>query len=144
MIGLDIFLILIVAFFSNFITYLAYRYFISRRVSVLVEKIKEYEVRISSTSPKRRKRVELKTNRELRPYYSRLQYYLFMQWFLLISIYFIDLFLVFFYFDFNIKIPIIVPFVKRNFVDLYAGSILIFVLAYYIFTPLSLRYPKLI
>lgn len=144
MINFNIFYILILAFFSNLVTYMIYKYYISKRALLVAERIKEYESKISSSSPKRRKRVELKANKELRPYYSRLQYYLFMQWFLLISIYFIDLFLIFFYLDFNVKIPVVIPYIKSNYVMLYAGSILIFVLAYYIFTPLSFRYPKLI
>ncbi|MEM0373578.1 MAG: hypothetical protein QXO96_03385, partial [Sulfolobales archaeon] len=106
---------------------------------------KEYEDRINSiVSPKRRSRTLKMISKELQDYYNKFRLYLFTQTMILTSLYLINLFIIISYFSFSIYLPIIIPFIQSSAIEISgsSGPLLIYVLSFFLFTPISMRRPK--
>jgi len=134
-----------ISFISNVIVYLIYIFFIKKRLLNIYDKIKRYEDRISSiVSPKRRSRTLKLVSKELQAYYGKFRFYLFLQTIILSSIYLFNLFLIISYYSFSIYLPIIIPYIQNSPIEIpgSSGPLLIYVLSFFLFTPLSMRRPK--
>jgi magnesium-transporting ATPase (P-type) len=98
-------------------------------------------------SPKRKEKVYKKVSSEIKTYNSRLYKYSFVQSVLLIAFYMIDLFVILTYFVVPVSFPYYVPYLTlekdgQYYLDL--GYLLVFILSFILFTPISLRRPKII
>lgn len=143
-----LFYIILLSFFSNFVVYLFYKYYISRKLKYVIIKLKEYDNRLDKiVSDKRKEKVQKKIQNEIKSYNSTMYFYSFMQTTLLIFIYFIDLSLVVFRINFSLFLPYYIPIISIPYEGKYIipySSFIIFILSFVLFTPLSLRRPKII
>lgn len=143
-----IFYIILLSFFSNFVVYLFYKYYISKKLNYIIIKLKEYDERLGKiVSDKRKEKVQKKIQNEIKSYNSTMYFYSFMQTTLLIFIYFIDLSLVVFRMNFNVCLPYYIPLISIQYNGKYIipySSFIIFILSFVLFTPISLRRPKII
>lgn len=143
-----LFYIILLSFFSNFVVYLFYKYYIGRKLNHVIMKLREYDNRLGKiVSDKRKEKVKKKVQNEIRSYNSAIYFYSFIQTTLLIFIYFIDLSLVVFRINFNLSLPYYIPIISIPYNGKYIipySSFIIFILSFVLFTPLSLRRPKTI
>jgi hypothetical protein len=139
---IEVFYIILISFISNISVYLIYLFILKHRILNMYSKIKEYENKISSkVSQKRRSRFMRKFSKDIQAYYNSLRLYLFLQTFILMIIYIIDLLFIISNFSLNIIIPPLIPFLINSSFNISenSASILIFIISFFIFTPLSLR-----
>lgn len=146
--GYQILGIILLSFLSNFIIYIIYRSFIQRKLSDAIRMLEYYNSRLERVvSPKRKEKVYKKVSSEIKTYNSRLYKYSFVQSVLLIAFYMIDLFVILTYFVVPVSFPYYVPYLTlekdgQYYLDL--GYLLVFILSFILFTPISLRRPKII
>jgi hypothetical protein len=143
-----IFFIISISFLSNFIIYLFYKAFIYNKLVSIIRKLEYYDERLGKVvSSKRKERIYKKISPEMKAYNSKLYMYSFLQSLLLIVFYMIDLFIVLTYFSVKVYLPFYIPFITRSVDHVYyleLGSLIIFILSFVLFTPISLRRPKII
>lgn len=143
-----IFFIIFISFLSNFIIYLFYKLFIYNKLISVIKKLEYYDKRLGKVvSSKRKERIYKKISPEMKTYNSKLYMYSFIQSLLLIVFYMIDLFIVLTYFSVPVYLPFYVPFITHIIGHIYymeLGSLIVFVLSFVLFTPISLRRPKII
>uniref|UniRef100_A0A2U9IEA5 DUF106 domain-containing protein n=1 Tax=Acidianus brierleyi TaxID=41673 RepID=A0A2U9IEA5_9CREN len=143
-----IFFIISISFLSNFAIYVFYKIFIYNKLISVIKKLEYYDQRLGKVvSNKRKERIYKKISPEMKTYNSKLYMYSFFQSLLLIVFYMIDLFLVLTYFSVPVYLPFNIPFIThisghKYYLEL--GSLIIFILSFVLFTPISLRRPKII
>uniref|UniRef100_A0A2U9IMS9 DUF106 domain-containing protein n=1 Tax=Acidianus sulfidivorans JP7 TaxID=619593 RepID=A0A2U9IMS9_9CREN len=144
--NLDFFLILLISFFSNFIIFLIYKFFIEKRLIRVMSILRQYDDRINRiTSNKRKEKVYKKIYKQIKSYNSSLYFYSFLQSILLLVFYFIDLFLILEYIPIKVFLPFYIPFLTININQKYeilGSNLILFILSFVLFTPLSLKRPK--
>ncbi|EWG07334.1 MAG: hypothetical protein ASUL_05056 [Candidatus Aramenus sulfurataquae] len=140
--------IILLSFLSNFIIYIIYRSFIQRKLLNAIRMLEYYNSRLERVvSPKRKEKVYKKVSSEIKAYNSRLYKYSFVQSVLLIAFYMVDLFVLLTYFVVPVRFPYYVPYLtlkKDGQYYLNLGYLLVFILSFILFTPISLRRPKII
>ncbi|EZQ03838.1 hypothetical protein CM19_08960 [Candidatus Acidianus copahuensis] len=145
---IDIFLIILISFLSNMLIFLVYKAFLGKKIESILVKLREYDERLNKiSSSKRRERIYNKVSKQIKSYNSSLYFYSMLQSILLIVIYMIDLYIVISHFQVNLYLPFEIPILTltKNGQHLLLGSTLIlFILSFVLFTPLSLRRPKVI
>lgn len=143
--NLTIFYIIGLSFLLNFLIYLEYKLYLLSRMNLALERIKEYENRIEKiTSPKRKDKTMRKISKEVDYYTRKFRDYIFIQSLTLVFLYMIGLFVVTYaitspvYFPYNVPLTIIYhnKYIISNF--------FIYIISFLLFTPLSLRRPKII
>lgn len=143
---LGIFLIILFSFFSNFFLYLIYKFFLGKRLSAIINILKQYDNRLEKiTSAKRKEKVYRKVSKEIKSYSSTLYFYSFLQLILLLTFYFIGLFVITAYISLQVFLPFYVPLLTvqvNGKYEIVGGTLILFILSFILFTPLSLRRPK--
>ncbi|ABP94293.1 hypothetical protein HA72_0116 [Metallosphaera sedula] len=136
--------ILFFSFLLNFVLYLVYRYYISRKISQYLLVLEDLNSRINKVTSKRRERVYRKLSKDIRKYNSGLYFYSMLQSFALLGLYILGLFLIF-TMRFTVYIPFYIPVLTQSVSSRHVileGPILVYILSFLLFTPLSLRRPK--
>lgn len=143
--NLGIFYILSLSFLLNFLIYLEYKFYLLNKMNFAIEKIKEYEDRvIKISSPKRRDKTMKKISKELDYYTNKLRNYMFIQSLTLIFIYMLGLFIVLDYINYPIYFPYNTPLTVSYEGKYIISNLFIYIISFLLFTPLSLRRPKII
>ncbi len=144
----QILLIILLSFLSNFAVYVIYRKFIQSKLSSTIKMLEYYNSRLEKVvSPKRKEKVYKKVSSEIKAYNSRLYKYSFVQSMLLIVFYMLDLFVLLSYLVVPVQFPYYVPYLTTKKDEQYylnLGYLLVFILSFLLFTPISLRRPKII
>lgn len=143
---ISIFYIILISFAFNFLLYLWYKFYLYSKIVESIEYIKKYEDRLSSIrSEKRRNKVLRNVSPYLKQYESKLRNYIFIQSLTLIFVYMIGLFIVIYY--------ITPPYAYFPYPSIFTpeingratvNNLFIYIVSFLLFTPLSLRRPKLI
>nr|CAA73484.1 orf1 hypothetical protein [Sulfolobus acidocaldarius] len=143
---ITIFYIIGISLVLNMIVYLAYRFYLQSRMKSTIEYIKKYEQRISSiSSPKRRSKAMKSVSKELNVYECKLRGYMFLQSMLMMATYIVGLFLILY-----LIVPPYVYFPYESPLTAAVGgkpaisTLIVYIVSFLVFTPLSLRRPKLI
>ncbi|WP_246263926.1 hypothetical protein [Metallosphaera tengchongensis] len=99
---------------------------------------------MNKVASKRRERVYRKISKDIKKYNNVIYFYSMMQSILLLALYIVGMFLVF-PMSFQVFLPFAIPVltvgVSGRF-EVVEGPILIYILSFLLFTPLSLRRPK--
>lgn len=136
--------VVFLSLFLNAFLYLVYRVFFSKRLLRSMEELERLQARINNVVPKRRDRVYMKLTKDIKRHTNTLYFYSLLQSTALLALYMVGLFLVF-SMDFVLYFPFYVPLLTaklngRN--VLVEGPLLLYILSFLVFTPLSLRRPK--
>jgi hypothetical protein len=138
--------ILLISFLFNFILYLWYRFYLNPKMTKTILLIRKYEDRISSiTSNKRRNKVMRAVSSEVQTYTNKLRNYMFFQSLTVIMVYMVGLVIVlnyiypsYVYFPYS---TIVTPPISGK---PEINNLFVYILSFLLFTPLSLRRPKLL
>ncbi|AWR99391.1 hypothetical protein DFR87_06390 [Metallosphaera hakonensis JCM 8857 = DSM 7519] len=134
-------------FFSmllNIIIYLFYKFYISKRILRYIEVLDNLNDRINKVTSKRREKLYRKLSKDIKRYNNSLYFYSMLQSLILLGIYIAGLLLVF-SLSFNVYLPFSIPILTERVSNknlVLEGPILIYILSFLLFTPLSLRRPK--
>ncbi|WP_225905643.1 hypothetical protein [Stygiolobus caldivivus] len=130
----------------NFLLYLWYKFYLSPKMIEAIGMIRKYEDRLSSiTSNKRRNKVMRAVSTEVQTYTNKLRNYMFFQSFTVIIVYMVGLILVLNY--------ITPPYALFPYASILTppvdgkpeiNNLFIYILSFLLFTPLSLRRPKVL
>lgn len=138
--------IISISFLFNFLLYLWYKFYLNPKMMEVINVIKKYEDRISSTASSRRQRKKMNALRsDFQAYTNRLRNYMFFHTLTVIFVYMIGLFIVL---DF-----IYPPYVAFPYSSVLTppvngkpeiNTLFLYILSFLLFTPLSLRRPKVL
>jgi hypothetical protein len=142
--SVEILEVLFLSLSLNVLLYALYRTFISKRLSRSLQELEKLQARINTVVPKRRDRVYMKLSKDIKRYNNAVYFYSLLQSMVLLALYMIGLFFVF-SMNFVLYFPFYVPLLTvriegRN--VLVEGPLLLYILSFLVFTPLSLRRPK--
>ena len=143
--NLIVFVPITIGFVANLIVYVLYKIFLENRFSSLINEIIKLETKLySSASEKRRMRKQKLKKDELQALYSAFKWLSFLQTSTLMASYFVGFLIVATYFnDLQLAFPLKVPVLTNSNSLIYGGSVLLYILSFFIFVPLGLRRPKL-
>lgn len=143
--SLTIFYVIGISFLLNFLMFIEYKFYLSNKMNLALEKIKEYEDRVVKiSSPKRKDKTMKKISKEVDYYTAKLRNYMFMQSLTLIFVYMVGLFIIIdfitspIYFPYNTPLTIFMN--GKNIIS----NLFVYIISFLLFTPLSLRRPKII
>jgi len=143
--SLAIFYIIGLSFLLNFLIYLEYKIYLLNKMNLVLEKIREYENRIEKiTSPKRKDKTMKRISKEVDYYTRKFRDYMFIQSLTLIFVYMVGLFIVTYAIASTIYFPYDVPLTIAYHNKYIISNFFIYVISFLLFTPLSLRKPKII
>ncbi|WP_238024590.1 MULTISPECIES: hypothetical protein [Metallosphaera] len=106
--------------------------------------LEDLNSRINKITSKRRERVYRKLSKDIRKYNSGLYFYSMLQSFALLGLYILGLFFIF-SMNFPVYLPFSIPVLTQTVSSKHVvleGPILVYILSFLLFTPLSLRRPK--
>lgn len=142
----EIFLIILLSFVLNLIIFIIYRFFIGKRMKIIIDALRQYDSRLERiSSAKRKEKIYRKVSKQIKSYSSSLYFYSFLQLTLLLVFYFLGFFLVTSYVYTQVYLPFYVPLLTVQSYGKYeivGSSLFIYILSFILFTPLSLRRPK--
>ena len=143
--NLIVFVPITIGFVANLIVYVLYKIFLENRFSSLINEIIKLETKLySSASEKRRMRKQKLKKDELQALYSTFKWLSFLQTSTLMASYFVGFLIVASYFnDLQLTFPLDVPVLTNSNGLIYGGSVLLYILSFFVFVPLGLRRPKL-
>jgi hypothetical protein len=145
MMNLIVFVPITIGFVANLIVYVLYKMFLENRFSSIINEIIKLETKLYSlASEKRRMRKQKLKKDELQALYSTFRWLSFLQTSTLMASYFVGFLIVASYFnDLQLVFPLEVPILTNSNGLIYGGSVLLYILSFFIFIPLGLRRPKL-
>ncbi|MCQ4342438.1 MAG: hypothetical protein RXN77_02830 [Sulfolobaceae archaeon] len=145
MMNLIVFVPITIGFVANLIVYVLYKTFLEDRFSSIINEIIKLETKLySSASEKRKMRKQKLKKDELQTLYSTFRWLSFLQTSTLMASYFVGFLIVASYFnDLQLAFPSKVPVLTNNNGLIYGGSVLLYILSFFVFVPLGLRRPKL-
>jgi hypothetical protein len=145
MMNLIVFVPITIGFVANLIVYVLYKIFLENRFSSIINEIIKLETKLySSASEKRKMRKQKLKKDELQTLYSTFRWLSFLQTSTLMASYFVGFLIVASYFnDLQLAFPLEVPVLTNNNGLIYGGSVLLYILSFFVFVPLGLRRPKL-
>jgi len=143
--NLIVFVPITIGFVANLIVYVLYKMFLENRFSSIINEIIKLETKLYSlASEKRRMRKQKLKKDELQALYSTFRWLSFLQTSTLMASYFVGFLIVASYFnDLQLVFPLEVPILTNSNGLIYGGSVLLYILSFFIFVPLGLRRPKL-
>jgi hypothetical protein len=145
MMNLIVFVPITIGFVANLIVYVLYKTFLEERFSSIINEIIKLETKLySSASEKRKMRKQKLKKDELQTLYSTFRWLSFLQTSTLMASYFVGFLIVASYFnDLQLAFPLEVPVLTNGNGLIYGGSVLLYILSFFVFVPLGLRRPKL-
>jgi len=145
LINLIVFVPIAIGFVVNLLVYVLYKIFLENRFNSIINEIIKLETKLYSlASEKRRTRKQKLKKDELQALYSTFRWLSFLQTSTLMASYFVGFLIVASYFnDLQLAFPLEVPVLTNSNGLIYGGSVLLYILSFFIFVPLGLRRPKL-
>lgn len=125
--------------------YFEYKFYLLNKMNQALEKIKEYEDRVVKiTSPKRKDKTMKKISKEVDYYTGKLRNYMFIQSLTLIFVYMVGLFIIIDLITSPVYFPYNTPLTIAYHGKYIISNLFIYIISFLLFTPLSLRRPKII
>jgi len=145
LINLIVFVPIAIGFVVNLLVYVLYKIFLENRFNSIINEIIKLETKLYSlASEKRRTRKQKLKKDELQALYSTFRWLSFLQTSTLMASYFVGFLIVASYFnDLQLAFPLEVPVLTNSNGLIYGGSVLLYILSFFVFVPLGLRRPKL-
>ena len=144
--NLTIFYILGLSFLLNLIIYFEYKFYLVNKMNLAIEKIKEYEDRIEKiASPKRKNKTLRKISKEVEYYTRKFRDYILIQSLTLIFVYLVGLLIIAYLITSPIYFPYNLPLITLIYHNKHIiNNLFVYIISFLLFTPLSLRKPKII
>ena len=140
-----IFVPVLLAFLLNLVSYVLYKIFLEKRINHIISELEILEKKIETIkSEKRRARKLRLKDAEIKGLYGAFRNLMFLQMITLLTLYFVG-FIVTTYIKLAVYFPYYIPDItsgKGN--EIIGGTILVYIIAFFMFIPIGSRRPKIL
>lgn len=140
-----IFVPVLLAFLLNLVSYVLYKIFLEKRINHIISELEILEKKIETIkSEKRRARKLRLKDAEIKGLYGAFRNLMFLQMITLLTLYFVG-FIVTTYIKLAVYFPYYIPDItsgKDN--EIIGGTILVYIIAFFMFIPIGSRRPKIL